>query len=244
MKCLVCAAILTAISVASPVLEPGGTVKMRLVRNEILEGANPAQSKPNHEDAVKEMGRAVWTTTMTASGGKEEFMLISLGAEFGGRKFVMKRTYYPDGAVQSFTLDEYNPGVDAPVKSTHVTLTARTAQIEVRQGDAVEKGLNQAPFNKSQARPNEFWFLKTKPKKGETVSYVRFHEFDMKWIPVTATYVGDKTLVIEKKKFVTHIIRTSDGVNTFLDDQGLPVMIVESGQRFERLVEKSDEKSH
>lgn len=244
MKVLITAALLISTASSCPVAEPGGTVKLRLVRNELPEAIDSSNQEPNYKEAVKEMGRAVWTTTLKETGGKEEFLLMTLGADFGGKRFVMKRTYYPDGSVQSFHLDEFGPGEESPAKTTEITLTARTAQIEVRQGETVEKGLHQAPFGKSQARPNEFWFLKTKPKKGATIEYVRFHEFEMKWIPVTATYVGDKTMVIEKRKFQTHIIRTSDGVNTFLDDQGLPVMLVEPGQRFERLVEKADDQDH
>lgn len=100
------------------------------------------------------------------------------------------------------------------------------------------KGTLKPPANGVLADASETWFVKTMPKKGESVSFTNFNVQKCVWEQTKTTYVGDEATKVGKTTVTAHHVNVkSDGgeIEMYLDDDGDIVVMDQLGSlRLER----------
>lgn len=85
---------------------------------------------------------------------------------------------------------------------------------------------------------SEFWFIRDKPKAGQTEETYQFNPDTLSWEIVTTKYVGQKTLKIEDRSVAVHEVVTKRGdkeSTSYLDDAGLPVLVDQGDLKMVRI---------
>ena len=76
--------------------------------------------------------------------------------------------------------------------------------------------------------PSEFWFIRDTPKQGQVEETYQFSPDSLEWELVHTEYRGKKMLKIEGHTVTVHEVYSKRGdrdTTSYLDDQGLPVLI-------------------
>jgi hypothetical protein len=82
---------------------------------------------------------------------------------------------------------------------------------------------------------SEFWFIRDKPKPGDSVKFYRFDMDGLSWMLSTIKYVGQKYVKLGKGTVLAHQVVQDDEVTAYLDNAGLPIVLEKPGVRFERI---------
>lgn len=185
-------------------------------------------------DQARTVARATLAIRLDPRGGKTEHLTLETrdGEEARERQSVV-REFYADGQLRHFRFRRWSKEGELSAER-EVRLTAREALVTTRAGDREVRQRFPALSGPPQARESEFWFLRAAPARGTRDRFQRFHEFELRWITVDVIYSGRRQVTVGERTVWAHAIESSDGVARYVDDAGLPVLIVEEAQRYER----------
>lgn len=90
------------------------------------------------------------------------------------------------------------------------------------------------PETAERADGSEFWFLRDKPKVGQSVSAYNFSLETLTWSLIVTTYLGRVDATIGGKKVKAHKTQSENGI-ALIDDAGLPLRLELSNGALERI---------
>jgi hypothetical protein len=161
---------------------------------------------------------------ITAEGSKT----ISLTMEFSGRegrivRVRTERTYAKDGSPVRVFQETVS---QKPAFRNSVTVTFDEQGARAVSDERGKRTVKDIPLVSTAPRKciSEFWFLRDKPKVGQTEKYYHFDAAKLEWRISEATYVGPTKVKIGKVEFAGHLVRSPDG-EAVLDDKGLPIRL-------------------
>ncbi|MCW5936781.1 MAG: hypothetical protein KIT11_05695 [Fimbriimonadaceae bacterium] len=173
-------------------------------------------------------GSATVINQLLPDGGKYVRLSLVMTYENGARADVVQEsTYDPKGRpvrfLQTVTgLGKRNTMVtEFDEAGAHVTIDPAKPPANVKWPEG--------PLDD----PSQFWFVKTRPKVGQTVKFLRFRPAKLDWVESAVTYIGTREAVILGKLVTGNVVRV-DGADALLDDSGDPLRLEVSGVTFER----------
>jgi hypothetical protein len=121
-------------------------------------------------------------------------------------------------------------------RSIVVTFTDGGAKVVEDQGAGPKVSLVSPPDGADTRAVTEFWFVRDKPKVGQTATYYAFRPNQKDWVEIKARYDGMKEIVVAGKRVKAHNIVMGE-VRSWVDDQGGPLRIEVAGVTLERAPE-------
>lgn len=194
----------------------------------------PAQARYDLLVGGKKAGTASLTQSLSKDGIKTLKLILNLNLEGQAVRVTNESVYTPTGrAVRKF-METTLLGPVARRRNLMVTFTSQGAFVVDARGDernTIEKPL---PENAKLEDASEFWFVRDKPKPGDSVEAHQFDLETLEWRLQTTKYVGPAQVKIGKRTFEAHELLTSRGP-IFVDDKGLPLLFEMGEMRLERL---------
>jgi hypothetical protein len=204
-----------------------------------LAAASFAQVRMSVEMGGRRIGIAHFSQKVLADGGKQ--VEIRMNLESAGRTIEMTSFsgYDADGNPTRKNSETRAP---ASRNRRQVTVTFDAAgAIAVVEEDGNRSRRGVALVDKApRANVSEFWFLRTQPKRGETLKVYSFSTEGLVWELLTITYTGPKEIPVAGKSVTGHEVVTERGGKrevAYLDDKGLPLLLLGDGVRMERIPE-------
>lgn len=187
----------------------------------------------------KNAGTAAINQHLNADGGKTVELRIEIIS--GGKKVHLssQATYDSKGSPIRKFLETIVPGGQVQ-RQAIATFDSAGANVVVRTGDGrITKKVPLVPTAPRECL-SEFWFVRDKPKPGQTAKSYSFNPDKLEWELTETTFVGTRPITLRGKKVQVHEIDTVQGdrkVVSFLDDRGLPVVVDDGTMRMERVSE-------
>ena len=168
------------------------------------------------------IGHARVSQRITASGGK--FTELVMDFKRNGQELEVRTesTLDPSGAPVR-QVETVTPEGKPPLVQYIVTYDAKGAHVVTKSPDGPKNAYIQASEGSVFGDPSQFWFLKTRPKLGESCTNEVFTPDTMTWQRSETTFVGE----IDGR----HRIKTVIGdrtVDTYLDDTGYIIRLTDS----------------
>lgn len=193
-----------------------------------------AQSKMRITINGNPAGTANYTQKFPSEGGKTTGLSLEM-LDPGGRKVLIRQESRYDAKGNPVRMfQEVQVVGERNRKATIVTFDKSGANVILdNNGDRETKKIPVIETAPRQAA-SEFWFSGPLPKPGTTDKHYRFDLGTLSWQLSTTTYVGPKAVSLNKKSVRAHLLKM-DEVLAYLDDQGLPLILINGTSRFERL---------
>lgn len=121
--------------------------------------------------------------------------------------------------------------------SLSATFTPKAAMMTIAAQGKTDKRTIPALPGLSTSDPSNWWFIKGKPKPGQTITYQTFNMLSAKWQKVESTYAGKKSIKVGSKTVMANEIKEKRAEGTFsvfIDDAGLPYIIDQGKLKFVR----------
>ncbi len=186
--------------------------------------------KQKTEEGVwTDLGKAVVSQKLLTQGGKS----VEVRLENGDLTTRQQSIYDIKGQMIRRYVQSLEKG--RPKDSKIVTFDAKGANVVIDRSGTRET--RNVPFLKDVpiANPSEFWFIREKPKAGQTVTWQQFTEADV-WTTAKAVYKGRVPLPgknVQAELVVTEY--NNRKVESFFDDKGQILLVRDSiGIQMER----------
>jgi hypothetical protein len=206
----------------------------------LLSVAAQAQVKLSLTIGGKTAGTAVLSQHLNADGGKSVELRMEILVTGKKAHLSSQATYDSRGNPVRKFLETIVPGGQVQ-RQIIATFDAAGANVVVKTGDG--RVTKKFPLVATAPRDSssEFWFLRDKPKPGQSVKAYTFNTDTLEWELTQTTYVGLKAINIRGAKMQAHEIDTEQGdrhVVSYLDEKGLPLVVDDGTIRMERIPEK------
>jgi len=174
---------------------------------------------------IDKIGQATFSQSFLRSGGKATEVRTNL--ERNGRKMSVVQTWVYDAR-------------GAPVRGSQETnADGRIRKVDLLFGGAgvaveVEGNIKRVSLalNAPRAMKSEFWFLRDHPMADDSFQAYAFVVNDSEWVLRTTIFRGREiTQVGDHNVEANHVVITDNDrrIDAYLDDQGLPFRIEDSG---------------
>lgn len=187
-------------------------------------GAMQAQMRLEIRAPGLPLSRGTYSHKLNADGSKLATMTMELASADGHKVHVrLDRVYAADGKpVRAFseTVGE-KPRFRRVVTVEFDDAGARAVIDE--SGKRTVKAIALAP-NAPRESVSEFWFLRDKPKIGQSTKAYYFDVSTLEWTLQSSTYVGPTQIKLNGTQISGHRIKTDTG-EAIVDDKGLPLRI-------------------
>lgn len=110
-------------------------------------------------------------------------------------------------------------------RSTTITYGAKNVVIKRTQGGKTTTETIAIPKDAKTSMSSNFWFIRTRPKPGQTSTTTRYSNNKNGWETKTTKYVGPTTITLKGKSVKAHKLTQSDSGVVYLDDKGMPLLI-------------------
>ena len=161
-------------------------------------------------------GTAIMTNKLLDDGNKLVRLTMKLKYENGEALEVLQESSYsPDGEPKRM-LQTYK-GTSRKT-SVVVTFDSDGAQVVSDNGSGPKTNKVVRPEG-SVANKAEFWFLRGKPKIGQSVEFFAFRVSEQAWAKTKSKYEGRREIVILGKKVSAHLV-TMGETRAYYDDIG------------------------
>lgn len=172
----------------------------------------------------KKIGQAVASQKLLPNGSKLVQLSLQLTGANGETVSLRSSSTYDAKGFPTRMFHESITGKSKVRRAVTVTFSKTGAQVvEDVSGKRTAK---QVPLVKSApwASASEFWFLRDKPKPGQSDKRYRFNVATLEWELSTTTYTGRKQIDWNAKKIMVHEVKSAQGV-AHVDDNGLPIRL-------------------
>lgn len=178
-------------------------------------------------------GTAKVINRLQADGSKYVQLSMSLKSSSGQAVTVLQESTYestgrPIRKIQVTTLagGGSRQRLVAAFEAQHVQVTGEA-------GDKKIDDRHDIPAGKNIRAASEYWFIRDKPKPGDTTTY---HRFDMAgaWVETKCVYHGLRTIKVSGREVKGHLVTFGDA-RAYVDDNGDPLRLEQNGVVMERL---------
>lgn len=177
-------------------------------------------------------GSATVLQTLLENGGKQVVVTMSLGEKSPVK--VRQESVYDNAGGPVRKIQEV---IDAKGNTQHkvvVSFDEAGAHCSIYRGGAPQVTTHELVKGAPRNNPSEFWFIKSRPRVGDKVTYYRYDVSASKWTLAETRYIGKKTIEIAGEKVDAHLIDSGAEGQTFVDDKGNPLVLVVGKIRMER----------
>lgn len=214
-----------------------GMNRVALLAALLLSAHASPQAKLNVIAGTSRIGTASVIQKLMPDGNKSVELRMDLESQ--GRKVTLRAqsTFDPKGNPIRKFQEMAVPGQTGK-RQTVATFDAEGANVVILDNGV--RTVRQVALVKTANRANraEFWFLRDKPKAGDSVKAFEFNLDSLEWELTTTTYVGPRVVKLGARRIQTHELRVQRGaraLTTFVDDAGLPVILDDGRVKLERL---------
>lgn len=177
----------------------------------------------------KIQGQAKYTVHLDGKGQKVSDILMT--REFKGKTASIRtQTWYAiDGKPVRTNQEMMSSGKRVQV---NVLYSPKSALVVMQANGDRRNRTIELPEGASYAQPNEYWFLRDKPKDGATSQYTTLNIEKLEWEDGSAVYRGRAQLPNGAKGRMVHCVvqkHNDSEIVAYLDDHGLPLMIMGKG---------------
>jgi hypothetical protein len=121
-------------------------------------------------------------------------------------------------------------------RSVVVTFNEAGAKVVEDQGSGPKTSLVSPPDGADTKVVTEFWFVRDKPKVGQTATYYAFRPNQKDWVEIKARYEGTKEIVAAGKRVTANLLVMGE-IKAWVDDRGDPYRLEVAGVTLERRAE-------
>ncbi len=162
-------------------------------------------------------GSATMTNKLLEDGSKLVRLSMNLKYQNGESADVLQESTYGADGEPKRMLQTFKVG--SKKTSVVVTFDADGAQVVVTDGGAGTKTNKVVRPDGVVANKAEFWFLRDKPRPGQSVDFFAFRVSEQAWAKTRSRYEGKKEIVIGGKKVSAHLVSTGEA-KAYYDDAG------------------------
>jgi hypothetical protein len=200
-----------------------------------------ALASPEAHLAITQNGKLMGYATVSAQiekdGSKSVSLRMDLSIQGSSAKITSEARYDARGIPLRKYQQTIVPG-GALTKQVIATFTAAGAAVTLLEGD--KRAMKEVTLAEAAPRASlsEFWFLRDRPKVGQSEDAYQFNVDSLQWDLTHTTYVGDKAVKVAHRSVTAHQVVATRGDQTttsYLDDQGLPIIIEQGLVRMERI---------
>jgi len=197
----------------------------------LLLTARPSSSN-NYKMTIEKFGTAsaVLKTSFGSDDSRKEMLRITLKQ---GLSVVQESTYNSKGAATRKTQFGYQNGKE--ISSSVTIISGRKAVMTSITAGQKSTNTFTAPKNASIENASHWWFIKNKPKVGDSVTYYEFAAEKKAWELDKIKYMGKKPIKVSGKNLMLHEVTSLQGL-AYFDDKGTLFMLTFSGGKMEKVL--------